>query len=121
MTNQPETAVTVDALARMLSAADVEINHGDYPTWDTLAESGQKQYRQAARYLLKRLHITVPAAVSAAVAPPTRAAVLREAADRIEKAADEHPDYYTPQGLYDAADRLRRMADETATETPKEQ
>jgi hypothetical protein len=42
----------------MLSAADVEINHGDYPTWDDLAESGQKQYRQAARYLLTRLHIT---------------------------------------------------------------
>ncbi|MER7738861.1 hypothetical protein ABTX34_11140 [Streptomyces sp. NPDC096538] len=32
--------------------------------------------------------------------------------------ADEHPDQYVPQGLYDAADRLRRMADETATETP---
>jgi hypothetical protein len=77
MTNQPETTVTVDALARMLSAADVEINHGDYPTWDTLAESGQKQYRQAARYLLKRLHITTPAAVSAAVAPPTGRAALR--------------------------------------------
>jgi hypothetical protein len=40
--------------------------------------------------------------------------VLRWAADAIEKAADEHPDYYVPQGLYDAADRLRRMADETA-------
>lgn len=78
MTNQPETTVTVDALARMLSAADVEINHGDYPTWDTLAESGQKQYRQAARYLLKRLHITTPAAVSAAVAPPTDRAALRD-------------------------------------------
>lgn len=54
------------------------------------------------------------------VLPPTtdRAAVYREAADRIEKAADEHPDQYVPQGLYDAADRLRRMADETATETP---
>jgi len=55
---QPAEQPTVDALARMLSAADVEINHGDYPTYDTLAESGQKQYRQAARYLLQRLHIT---------------------------------------------------------------
>jgi hypothetical protein len=160
MTLQPETAVTVDALARMLSAADVEINHGDYPTWDTLAESGQKQYRQAARYLLKRLHITAPAAVSAAVAPPTNRAALR---DRIAEAlrpwvfdsghgaeegaaADavlavlpttdrtavlreanwivEHcPDHgcvepSTEVCHCEIADRLRRMADETATETP---
>ncbi|MYT26089.1 hypothetical protein GTW69_38465 [Streptomyces sp. SID7760] len=58
---QPDEAqpgITVDDLARMLSAADVEINHGDYPTWDDLAESGEEQYRQAARYLLARTHIT---------------------------------------------------------------
>ncbi|MFC8267777.1 hypothetical protein ACFUIZ_18900 [Streptomyces cinereoruber] len=53
-----DARITVVSLARMLSAADVEINHGNYPTYDTLAESGQQQYRQAARYLLARLHIT---------------------------------------------------------------
>lgn len=61
-TEQP-APVSVDTLARMLSSADVEINHGDYPTWDDLAESGEAQYRQAARYLLARLRITAtPAA-----------------------------------------------------------
>ncbi|MEV5646475.1 hypothetical protein AB0L67_41545 [Streptomyces flaveolus] len=55
-TTQPQQT-DIDTLARMLSAADVEINHGDYPTWDALAESGQGEYRKAARYLLKRLHI----------------------------------------------------------------
>lgn len=69
---QPSQQPTVETLARMLSAADVEINHGDYPTYDTLAESGQKQYRQAARYLLKRLHITTKPTAEAqlAVAQP---------------------------------------------------
>ncbi|MGH3587073.1 MAG: hypothetical protein ACRDQ0_12195 [Pseudonocardia sp.] len=55
---KPADAVSTDTLARMLSAADVEINHGDYPRWDDLRESGVEQYRQAARYLLGRLTIT---------------------------------------------------------------
>lgn len=42
----------------------------------------------------------------------TTAAILREQADELEQAADEHEDTYVPQGLYDAADRLRRKADE---------
>jgi hypothetical protein len=50
--------VTVEALAQLLSAADVEINHGDYPTWETLADSGTEEYRKAARYVLKRCRIT---------------------------------------------------------------
>ncbi|WP_431040034.1 hypothetical protein [Streptomyces sp. P9-1] len=59
-----------------------------------------------------------PAAVSAAVAPPTdRAAVLREAADRIDN--EELPHDYVDMfdnGARWAARLLRRMADETATE-----
>jgi predicted HAD superfamily Cof-like phosphohydrolase len=79
---QPAETIPVDALARMLSAADVEINHGDYPTWDTLAESGQGEYRKAARYLLKRLRITERAPAAGArqdatqPATPDRNAVL---------------------------------------------
>ena len=53
------------------------------------------------------------AVLAALPAPTDRAATLRWAADQIEKAADDHQDYYVPQGLYDAADRLRRLADET--------
>lgn len=47
----------VDELARTLSAADVEINGGDYPSWDDLRDSGQDAYRQAARILLSRYQI----------------------------------------------------------------
>lgn len=54
----PTDQIRVDDLARLLSAADVHINHGDYPTWDTLGESGQGEYRKAARYLLARCRIT---------------------------------------------------------------
>lgn len=54
---EAQQQVDVEALARLLSDADVYVNHGDYPGWDDLAESGEQQYRQAARYLLKRLHI----------------------------------------------------------------
>ncbi|MYS72377.1 hypothetical protein GTY88_18405 [Streptomyces sp. SID5926] len=63
-----ETAATetipVETLARLLSDADVYVNHGDYPGWDDLAESGEQQYRRAACHLLKRLHIAerLPAA-----------------------------------------------------------
>lgn len=42
----------------------------------------------------------------------TRAAILREEADGMEKAADEHQDTYVPEGLYAAADRLRGKANE---------
>lgn len=50
--------VPVDALARTLSAADVEINNGDYPTWDDLSDTGRDEYRKAARYLFARFGIT---------------------------------------------------------------
>ncbi|MFI5525011.1 hypothetical protein [Streptomyces platensis] len=53
-----EMPVTVEALAQLLSAADVQINHGDYPTWETLTDSGTEEYRKAARYVLKRCHVT---------------------------------------------------------------
>jgi hypothetical protein len=123
MTLQPETAVTVDALARMLSAADVEINHGDYPTWDTLAESGQKQYRLAARYLLKRLHITAPAAVSAAVAPPTQTALRDRIAEALMQWAEGNnsPKYTSMrrpetvvQNAYSRADAVLAVLPEVA-------
>ncbi|MFB7461250.1 hypothetical protein [Streptomyces sp. NPDC056188] len=51
----PGGTVDVEALAQMLSAADVHVNDGDYPRWDDLAESGQEQYLTAARWLLSRL------------------------------------------------------------------
>ncbi|MBK3546466.1 hypothetical protein [Streptomyces sp. MBT60] len=53
-------------------------------------------------------------AAAASPAPADRAAVLREAADVVDKAADEHPDYYAPQGLYAAVDILRRLAADAA-------
>jgi hypothetical protein len=40
-----------------------------------------------------------------------KARVLREAADELEKAADEHGDTYVPQGLYAGADMLRAKAE----------
>lgn len=49
----------VDDLARDLFSADVEINGGNYPRWCDLHDSGQEQYRKAARFLLVR-HRVVP-------------------------------------------------------------
>jgi len=48
----------VDEIAQALSAADVEINGGDYPKWCDLRDGGQDQYRAAARYALARYRIT---------------------------------------------------------------
>jgi len=48
----------VDEIAQALSAADVEINGGDYPRWCDLRDGGQDQYRAAARYALARYRIT---------------------------------------------------------------
>ncbi|MGQ5606201.1 hypothetical protein [Streptomyces sp. EKS3.2] len=53
--------VAVDTLARLMCDADVHVNNGDYPGWDDLSKTpglGQDEVRKAARYLLKRLHIT---------------------------------------------------------------
>ncbi|MFF8679532.1 hypothetical protein ACF07F_16635 [Streptomyces sp. NPDC015237] len=53
--------VAVDTLARLLCDADVHVNNGDYPGWDDLSTTpglGQDEVRKAARFLLKRLHIT---------------------------------------------------------------
>jgi hypothetical protein len=49
--------IGLDALARMLSAGDVQINRGDYPDWDTLSEIGRDEYRKLAHYLLARCTI----------------------------------------------------------------
>jgi hypothetical protein len=42
----------------------------------------------------------------------TRIRALIDAADAIEAAADAEQDYYAPQGMYQAADLIRRMAEE---------
>jgi hypothetical protein len=42
----------------------VQINGGDYPTWDDLAESGQDQYREAATFLLARCSVANRAATA---------------------------------------------------------
>ncbi|MFC8065450.1 hypothetical protein [Streptomyces sp. NPDC057293] len=58
---QPRPEVAVDTLARLMCDADVHVNNGDYPGWDDLSKTpgrGQDEVRKAARYLLKRLHIT---------------------------------------------------------------
>ncbi|MFJ9128898.1 hypothetical protein ACIRJS_32835 [Streptomyces sp. NPDC102340] len=55
------TEVDVDTLARLLHDADVHVNRGDYPRWDDLSTTpglGQDEVRKAARWLMKRLHIT---------------------------------------------------------------
>lgn len=59
------SALTIDALAQLLSAADVKIHDGDYPSWDDLHESGQDQYRETARFLLARCSVTNRAAAPA--------------------------------------------------------
>jgi hypothetical protein len=51
-------ALDVEPLARLLSAADVALHNGNYPSFDELAESGEQQYLDMARWLLKRLRIT---------------------------------------------------------------
>lgn len=60
MTDQ--SALDVEALAQLLSAADVHVNHGNYPTWEQLSTEpgyGRDEYRKAARYVLA--HVTVAA------------------------------------------------------------
>ncbi|MFB7936641.1 hypothetical protein [Streptomyces sp. NPDC056049] len=42
----------------------------------------------------------------------TRIRALIDAADAVEAAADAEQDYYAPQGMYQAVDLLRRMAEE---------
>ncbi|WP_327578831.1 hypothetical protein [Streptomyces sp. NBC_00145] len=58
MPGDPGGTVDAETLAQLLSASDVHVNGDDYPTWDDLAESGQKQYLTAARWLLSRLNVT---------------------------------------------------------------
>ncbi|MEV7470240.1 hypothetical protein AB0O20_27605 [Streptomyces kronopolitis] len=53
-----ETPVTVEALAQLLSAADVEVNGAGYPTWGHLTADQSEQYRGYARYVLERCHVT---------------------------------------------------------------
>lgn len=59
---QHEDAVDVDTLARLMCDADVFVNDGDYPGWDDLSTTpglGKDEVRKAARYLMRRLHITL--------------------------------------------------------------
>jgi hypothetical protein len=52
--------IAVDDLARLLSAADVFVNKGDYPSWDDLSTTpgyGRDEYRKAARYILRRCQV----------------------------------------------------------------
>lgn len=60
LADQPaDTAeLPLEQLAQLLSEADVHVNHGDYPTWDDLAEDGRDQYRQAAMFLLARCTVS---------------------------------------------------------------
>jgi len=53
-------SIPVDDLARLLHDADVFVNGGDYPSWDSLSDTqglGKDQVRKAARWLLRRLNI----------------------------------------------------------------
>lgn len=68
---QPATSaqqISVDDLARLLHAANVHVNNGDYPAWDDLSTTpglGQDEVRKAARYILARCSVT-PTAPAAA-------------------------------------------------------
>ncbi|MFF8839603.1 hypothetical protein [Streptomyces sp. NPDC015130] len=42
----------------------------------------------------------------------TRVRALIDAANAVEAAAEAEEDYYAPQGMYQAVDLLRRMAEE---------
>jgi hypothetical protein len=90
--------------------------------------------RWAARLLRHMAAGPAPAAVSAAVAPPTnRAAVRHEVADELTRKANQLTERVHDLAYFVAKDRLReaeildreaaelrRMADETATETPED-
>jgi hypothetical protein len=115
MTHQTEPLALLRDTEHYLSAL-----HGSVARHDNLAAN----YGCAGCELRDR----ITAAVSAAVAPPTdRAAVLHEAADALgcmdydtdsnDYGYDTYRDAWNG-GVMDAADRLRRMADETATQTP---
>jgi hypothetical protein len=119
----PDTDVTVaDMLADARSALGTTYQGwkgGDFTmsehTWCWLSEEGDASGETISALLLE-LMLAAPAAPSA---PADRAAILREAADRIKAMTDEAYDRALSDdeigygnGLENAADELRRMADE---------
>jgi hypothetical protein len=111
MTETTDPTAAIEVWARMLCAADVHVHGEDHPTWQQLVgEPGSRirdDYRKAAAWLLPKM--TVAAKLPA---PADRAAILREAAERVTgHAADHFPDEYDDYADQ-LADELRRMADE---------
>ncbi|MFJ6729434.1 hypothetical protein ACIQPQ_31480 [Streptomyces sp. NPDC091281] len=107
-------------------AAEADRLRKEHETWRKLGRRNLRAAHEENARLRAELRRTAdhPAVAPSGSPAAIRAAVLREAGDTLEKAADEHEDYYVPQGLYEAAIRLRRMADEAqpaAPETPAEE
>jgi hypothetical protein len=114
MTHQTEPLALLRDTEHYLSAL-----HGSVARHDNLAAN----YGCAGCELRDRIAaalLEITAAVSAAVAPPTDRAAVRHEADWIVEHCPDHGcvEPSTEVCHCEIADRLRRMADETATETP---